>query len=271
MEIICIGNELLIGKTLNTNASWMAKKATSLGIQVKRITVVGDHVNEIATAVTEALDRRPRFIVTTGGLGPTFDDKTLEGIAKALKRKLGINERALNMVREKYETLAEHGKLEKTELTPPRTKMAKLPETAEPLSNPVGTAPGVAMNVDGTALLILPGVPSEMEAIFEQSIVPLFRRESGDTAFFEASVYVDDIMESTLAPLIDQTMHDNPFIYIKSHPKAEEGEPHIEIHFSTTSKNPKTARNRLGKALIQLSELVQKKGGKIKSQKKRSN
>ena len=268
MEIICIGNELLIGKTLNTNASWMAKKATSLGIQVKRITVVGDHVNEIATAVTEALDRRPRFIVTTGGLGPTFDDKTLEGIAKALKRKLGINERALNMIREKYETLAEHGKLEKTELTPPRIKMAKLPETAEPLSNPVGTAPGVAMSVDGTSLLILPGVPSEMEAIFEQSIMPLFKRESGNIAFFEASVYVDDIMESTLAPLIDQTMRDNASIYIKSHPKGAEGAPHIELHFSMTAKDPKTVRNRLGKAITQLSELVEKMGGRIKAPRK---
>jgi molybdopterin-biosynthesis enzyme MoeA-like protein len=75
-------------------------------------------------------------------------------------------------------------------------------------------------------------------------------------------------MESALAPLIDKTMHGNPYVYIKSHPKGEERKPHIEIHFSTTAKSSKTAKNRLGKAIIQLSELVQKDGGKIKPKKK---
>jgi len=92
MEIICIGNELLIGKTLNTNATWLAKRATSLGITVKRITIVRDEIEEIADVIREVLQRKPRFIITTGGLGPTFDDKTLEGIAKALNRKLEVNE-----------------------------------------------------------------------------------------------------------------------------------------------------------------------------------
>ena len=76
MEIVCVGNELLIGKTLNTNAHWLARRATSLGIMVKRITVVADDVDEIAKVILEALKRKPRFIITTGGLGPTFDDKT---------------------------------------------------------------------------------------------------------------------------------------------------------------------------------------------------
>lgn len=270
MEIICIGNELLIGKTLNTNANWMAKRATSLGISVKRITVVGDDINEIAAAVTEALSRKPRLIVTTGGLGPTFDDKTLEGIAKALKCRIEINENALKTVREKYESLAEHGKMEKAELTPPRIKMAKLPENAEPLPNPIGTAPGIVTKVNGTSLLALPGVPSEMEAIFEQSIVPLLKKEAGNVTFFEASVFVDDMMESTLAPLIDQTMRENALIYIKSHPKGEEDTPHIELHFSTTARDSKAARNLLGKAITQLSELIEKRGGKIKTPKRRS-
>jgi molybdenum cofactor synthesis domain-containing protein len=270
MEIICIGNELLIGKTLNTNANWMAKRATSLGISVKRITVVGDDINEIAAAVTEALSRKPRLIVTTGGLGPTFDDKTLEGIAKALNCRIEINENALKMVREKYESLTEHEKMEKAELTPPRIKMAKLPEDAEPLPNPIGTAPGIVAKVNGTSLLALPGVPSEMEAIFEQSIVPLLKKEAGNVTFFEASVFVDDVMESTLAPLINQTMRENALIYIKSHPKGEEDTPHIELHFSTTARDSKAARNLLGKAITQLSELIEKRGGKIKAPKRRS-
>jgi len=264
MEIICVGNELLIGKTLNTNAHWMAKRATSMGISVKRITAIGDDVNEIANTIREALRRKPRFIITTGGLGPTFDDKTLEGIAKALNGELEVNEKALKMVKEKYEAYAKVGKIEQVELTPPRVKMAKLPKGAEPLPNPVGTAPGVIIRIEETFLVALPGVPSEMEAIFDESIVPLLKKAAEGVVFFETSIYADKIMESTLAPLIDQTMHDNPYVYIKSHPKGEEKKPHIEIHFSTTAKEPKTAKDRLGKAIIQLSELIEKKGGKVR-------
>lgn len=269
MEIICVGNELLIGKTLNTNAHWMSKRSTSLGILVKRVTIVGDDVEEIANVIRESLGRKPRFIITTGGLGPTFDDKTLEGIAKALNRELQVNEKALAMVKEKYETYFKEGRMEKVELTPPRVKMATLPEGAEPLANPVGTAPGVLMDLEETLLIALPGVPSEMEAIFESSVAPMLRRWAGDITFFEASIYADNIMESALAPLIDRSMRDNPYVYIKSHPKGEERGPHIEIHFSTTAKDSKIARERLEKAVFQLSELIQKNGGKIKFQKRR--
>jgi molybdopterin-biosynthesis enzyme MoeA-like protein len=120
------------------------------------------------------------------------------------------------------------------------------------------------VKVDGTFLIALPGVPSEMEAIFDESVAPLLKKEAGEVVFFETSIYADGMMESTLAPLIDQTMHDNPYVYIKSHPKGEEKKPHLEIHFSTTAKDSKTAKDRLGKATIQLAELVQKNNGKIK-------
>ena len=269
MEIICVGNELLIGKTLNTNAHWMARRATPLGISVKRITIVGDDVGEIADAIREALQRKPKFIITTGGLGPTFDDKTLEGIAKALNRKLKVNEKALKMVKEKYETYFREGKMERVELTPPRVKMATLPEGTEPLPNPIGTAPGVMTNIEGTFVIALPGVPQEMEAIFEESVASLLKKEAGGITFFETSIYADNIMESTLAPLIDIVMHDNPYVYIKSHPKGEEKKPHLEIHFSTTAKDSKTAKDRLGKAIIRLSELIENNGGKIKLPKRK--
>jgi molybdopterin-biosynthesis enzyme MoeA-like protein len=92
----------------------------------------------------------------------------------------------------------------------------------------------------------------------------LLKKEADNVMFFEASIYADGIMESALAPLIDKTMHDNPYIYIKSHPKGEEKRPHIEIHFSTTAKDSQTAKNHLGKAIIQLSQLIEKSGGKVK-------
>ena len=266
IEIICVGNELLIGKILNTNANWLAKRATSLGMTVKRVTVVSDDVAEIATATRESLKRKPKLIITTGGLGPTFDDKTLEGIAEALNRKLEVNQKAFGMVRKKYETYAKEGKIEEVELTPPRVKMAKLPEGSKPLPNPVGTAPGVNIKVGGTLLVALPGVPSEMEAIFEESVAPLIKKEAGATVFFERSVFADGIMESALAPLIDHVMRDNSYVYIKSHPKSQEKKPHLEVHFSTTANSHETARKRVDGAVAQLSRLIEENGGTIRPQ-----
>ena len=265
IEIISVGNELLIGKVLNTNASWMAKRATSLGTMVTRITVISDNISEISKAVLEAIKRKPRFIITTGGLGPTFDDMTLEAVAKALNQRLKVNEKALDMVRKKYEEYHKEGRMDSAELTAPRVKMATIPENAEPLHNPVGTAPGVILNLRGTSLIALPGVPSEMEAIFEESVVPLLKKEAGGIVFFEASVFADSIMESSLAPLLDKVMHDNAYVYIKSHPKSKENAPHIELHFSTTAKDSQTAKARIEKAIAQLSAFVEANAGKIKT------
>jgi nicotinamide-nucleotide amidase len=263
MEIICVGNELLIGKTLNTNAQWIAKQATAVGIAVKRVTVVADDVNEIATAIRESLNRKPRFAVTTGGLGPTFDDKTLEGIAEALNRKLAVNAKALEMVREKYEAYARERGTEKGELTPPRIKMTRLPEKTEPVPNPVGTAPGVQANLEETVLIALPGVPSEMKAIFNETVAPMLMRASGKNAFHQRSIYVDGVMESSLAPLIDKAMQDNQGVYVKSHPKGRENRPHIEVHFSTTADDAESAEAKLQKAVAQLSGAIVGIGGRV--------
>ena len=265
MEILNVGNELLIGKIENTNAQWLAKQATSMSILVKRITVVRDDCDETATAIREILKRTPQFIVTTGGLGPTFDDKTLESIAKALRRKLEVNEKALQMIREKYLAYtAETGK-QISELTPPRIKMATIPEKAEVIQNPVGTAPAVKIDLKETVLIALPGVPMEMEAIFKKSVLPLLAQASNGAAYAEDSIFVDDIMESILAPLIDQTMRDNPGIYVKSHPRGAENMPHIEIHLSTTAANKQEAEDKIRKALIPLSDSIQRHQGRVLS------
>ncbi len=269
VEIICVGTELLIGKTLNTNAHWLAKRSTVLGLKVSRITTVNDDVDEIAVSVKDALQRDNRFVITVGGLGPTFDDKTLEGVATALGRKLEVHNKALEMVKEKYAKYVEEGRMNKAELTPYRIKMAKLPEGADPLSNPVGTAPGVIIKHKGRTLISLPGVPSEMRTIYEESIVPLFKKESGNATFFETSLDVKDIVESEIAPLIDKVMRDNPYVYIKSHPKGAERVPHVELHLSTTTADSKKAKNSISNSLLQISELVQDKGGKIKTVKKK--
>jgi len=264
VEIVCVGNELLIGKTLNTNAHWLAKRITSLGLNVKRVTVVGDNLEDISAAIKETVQRAPCFIITTGGLGPTFDDMTLEGVAKGLRRELEDNKKALDMVKRKYQQYVAEGRIEEYELTPHRAKMAKLPKDATPLLNPVGTAPGVLVEEGNVKLIMLPGVPSEMMAIFDESVAPMLRKISGDLMFFEASLDVKEMPESQLAPLIDEVMHDNPYVYIKSHPQASEKVPHLEIHLSTTSSDPKTARQRISRVIIQISEIIQEKGGKVK-------
>ncbi len=264
IEIICVGNELLIGKTLNTNAQWLAKRITALGLSVRRITMVGDDVDEISSAVLEAMQRNPRFLITTGGLGPTFDDKTLEGLAKALECKLEINEEAFTMVKEKYRKYEEEGKMKKGDLTPSRVKMAKLPEGARPLSNPVGTAPGIIMEHGDITIVSLPGVPPEMKAIFDGLVASFLKQVAGDVTYFEMSIEATGVIESEIAPLIERVMYGNPYVYIKSHPKGVERIPRIEFHFSTTAKNSGIAKKRVSKAFVQLSELIQEKGGKVK-------
>ncbi len=265
IEIICVGTELLIGKTLNTNANWLAKRITSLGGKVARVSVVGDDVEEIASSVKEAMQRKNDFIITVGGLGPTFDDKTLEGVASGLNRKLAVNDEALEMIKDKYRSYVEEGRIERFEMTSPRVKMARLPEEAKPLHNPIGTAPGVMIDCYGKTIISLPGVPSEMKAIFEESVLPILKRAAGHLTFFETSIEATGVVESELAPVIDNVMHDNPYVYIKSHPKGVERVPRIEFHLSTTADNSDVARNRVNRALAQLCELIEKKGGKIKT------
>jgi len=270
IELIGVGNELLIGKIANTNAQWLAKRITITGLTVSRITVIGDDITEISKAILESLKRKPKMIITTGGLGPTFDDKTLEGISKALKRPLKVDPEAKKMVENKYHQYLKEGRIEdEVELTPPRVKMATLPENSKPLPNPVGTAPGVLIQIEDTSIIALPGVPPEMEAIFDGSVQPMLRKIAGNAVFYESSMAVDGVTESDLAPLIDKTMHDNPYIYIKSHPgQRSEGKSHLELHLSTTANDSEVARKRVTKALLQITDLIEEaKHGKVRFKK----
>ena len=267
LEVICVGNELLIGKVINTNAYWLGKQATNLGVNVKRITVVQDIIEEISNVICEVKERKPQFIITTGGLGPTFDDKTLQGVAKAFDRKLGVNKKALEMVKARYVEYAKKRNLPQSELTPAQVKMATLPEKTEPIANPVGTAPGVRVDSNGTVLFALPGVPSEMEAIFTQTIAPLLREAVGDRVFCEKSMFLENIMESQLAPLIDKVMIANKGVYIKSHPMGAENKPHIEIHLTVAAKEEEKPMEMLTKARKELASLVEENGGKASFEK----
>jgi len=145
VEIIAIGNELLLGDVLDTNTHWLCRQISALGGRVQRGALIPDDPQAIAETLQAALQREPDLIVLTGGLGPTSDDKTLASVATALGRPLELNQQALAMVRATYERLAARELVHDAELSEVRRKMAYLPRGAEPLHNPVGAAPGVLL------------------------------------------------------------------------------------------------------------------------------
>jgi molybdenum cofactor synthesis domain-containing protein len=253
VEILSIGNELLLGNTVNTNAAWLATQVTSLGGNVTRITTVADSLREISQAVKESIKRKPDFLITTGGIGPTFDDMTLKAVAKTLRVRLRLDAAAARMIREHY-TRRFPGR--RISLTKPRLKMAYIPAGGTAIQNPVGTAPGVLLNVGKTEVFFLPGVPSEAKAIFTNTLSKIIEAKAGGMRFLEKWIKIQGIMESSLAPMLDRVMQRWPGVYVKSHPRGLEanGRPHLELHFSISSLNPKKGEQKLRGATSSLIE-----------------
>lgn len=262
VELLSIGNELLLGNTINTNASWLAAHITSMGANVTRITVLPDSLEGISKGIREALRRNLEFIITTGGIGPTFDDMTFKAVAKALHLRLRLNRTALMMVREHY---ARRFPGRKITLTPPRMKMATFPSGAIPIPNPVGTAPALHLSVRRTQIFCLPGVPREARAIFRQSLSNEIRSRVGNRIFAEGWLRASGVMESSLAPVIDRTMVRWAGVYIKSHPRGTEGNgrPRIELHFSIFASDSKKAEQTLRGAMRDAKLQLRDLGAKI--------
>ncbi len=229
-EILSIGNELLIGHTLDTNSHWIAKRLNELGWTLQRVTQLRDSLDSISSGIVECIERKPLMLITLGGLGPTHDDLTLAGTARGLHKRLTLNEEALGLVEKHYRRLETRPKL-----TRYRTKMATLPQGATPLPNPVGTAPGVIIKKSRTTIFSLPGVPSEMKAIFRSSIVPFLKSFSA-TRPVEMQFKIAGIIESALAPILDEARRKYPELYFKSHPRGRETGPRplILLHIYST-------------------------------------
>jgi molybdopterin-biosynthesis enzyme MoeA-like protein len=192
---------------------------------------------------------------------------TLQGIAQAFKRKLQINQEAVELVKQRLiEYLKKRGLPTDVELTPPRIKMALLPEGSKPVNNPLGTAPGVRLDVEGTVLFVLPGVPREAEAIFNETIAPLIKQAVGNRVFCERSLFVDGLFESVVAPLIDKIMGNNLGVYVKSHTKPSEGKPHLELHLTINVDIEQEPAKKLCKAAEELAVLIEKCGGQVQGQ-----
>lgn len=226
IEFLAVGKELLIGRTLNTNAHWAGRRLALMGTMITRMTTVDDDLVEISTGLREILRRNPDFVVVAGGLGPTPDDMTLKGIALGLSRPLGLSGEALERIKEHYAAI---GRADMP-LTPARMKMATLPEGATPLENSEGTAPGVRIQGRKTVIFCLPGVPVEMKAIFRRSVEPEIRAKLGRLYRKALRLRIDGVFESDLAPLIGRELLDHPGAYIKSHPRGlRRGRSRIEL------------------------------------------
>ncbi len=247
VEIVVIGNEMLIGKTLDTNSHWLAKRLNQLGAELRQVTTVRDKQIEIARAVESAISRRPDFLLTLGGLGPTHDDITVSSLSRLLGRPLVLNRDALHLLRKSYIERFGPG----VKLTPPRVKMARFPAGAVPLPNPIGTAPAPCLRVGRITMIALPGVPREMQAIFRQSVAPMIGSFGGDRRFYDRSLRVLGIPESALSPIIDEVMKRNRSVYIKSHPRGIEkaGRARIELHFQVVASSEKDANAQLMQAV----------------------
>ncbi len=171
IEIITIGNEVLSGRTLDTNFAQIARALEEVSIQAGWHSTVGDTVERIGDALRLALGRADGVIMT-GGLGPTPDDLTRKAVATLLGRPLQLNEKVVESIRARARQM--NRKLPASVET-----MALIPFGATLLDNPVGTAPGLLIEHQGRPVFMMPGVPQEMEAILRDSVIPMLRDRSG--------------------------------------------------------------------------------------------
>ncbi len=196
--IVTIGDELLIGQVQDTNAAWLARQLAGLGVVVQRVLTVGDEAEGIATAIDHAR-KASDVVLATGGLGPTHDDVTREAVADYLGVDLRLDAEARIAVRRFF---AERGR----EIPPHGDRVAMVPEGFEPLPNPVGTAPGLWLEQEAV-LVLLPGVPREMKAIFGEEVAPRLRRLVTPEAIRHRTLCTAGIGESDLQQEIGDISH----------------------------------------------------------------
>src|SRR5437763_8029810 len=163
-EILSIGSELTSGQNLGTNSQWLSRRLAEIGIPVTYHTTVADDL-DANVEVFRTAARRAGLVLITGGLGPTQDDLTREALARAAGVELAFHEESFRQVQELF---ARRGRA-----MPERNRVqAYFPAGAEPIPNDHGTAPGVWMTIGGAAVAAMPGVPSEMVAMFRQRVLP---------------------------------------------------------------------------------------------------
>ncbi|MCW5880553.1 MAG: CinA family nicotinamide mononucleotide deamidase-related protein [Anaerolineae bacterium] len=214
-EIVTIGTELLLGHIIDTNAAWLAQQLAANGLNMYRKTTVGDNEARIAAALSEAI-ARVDVVITSGGLGPTVDDKTREAVALATGRTLMLNEDLLA-------SIAEIFKRRGFSMSDNNRRQAYIPEGSIPIPNPVGTAPCFAVPVERGGktcyIICLPGVPRELKHMMEHAIVPLLRERLGLTDTIRSRIIrVAGITESRVDQIVgDLEEQMNPTVGLAAH------------------------------------------------------
>lgn len=226
-EVISVGTELLLGEILNTNAQFLAQELAQLGIPHYYQTVVGDNILRLQKAVAIGCERS-RLLIFTGGLGPTPDDLTTEALADFFQTPLVEREEVIADITEKF---ARRGRT----MSPSNRKQALLPQGAEILPNPTGSAPGMIWSPrPGLTILTFPGVPSEMKVMWQQTAVPYLQSQGwGQEIIYSRTMRFWGIAESTLAEKVSAQLElRNPTVA----PYAGKGEVRLRVSAKATTE-----------------------------------
>ena len=219
-EILCVGTELLLGDIVNTNAAFLSQRLADLGINVYKHTAVGDNPARLSAALESALSGAD-LVITSGGLGPTYDDLTKETVAAAFGLPLELHESSLERIRSYF---ARTGRT----MTPNNEKQAMMPRGAHVLQNDYGTAPALAISdhTRGKTVVMLPGPPGELIPIFNEQVVPFLSSQS-DCVLLSKNIHFFGIGESALEDKIKDIMTtaQNPTVA----PYCKEGEVRLRV------------------------------------------
>lgn len=179
-EIITIGDELTSGSVQNTNATFIASQLHPLGIEVVKMTTVGDTHEDIIKAL-RSTQGTVSVALVTGGLGPTVDDITTKAASEAFRRKLLLNKEALKTMEERFQKFGRA-------MSSHNVRQAYLPTGATIVPNPIGTACGFHLAKDNTLFIFMPGVPREMQRMCEETVIPLLKRELPETSIVKSQL-----------------------------------------------------------------------------------
>ncbi len=195
--VLAVGDELLLGDIVNSNAAWLGEALAAVGVRVVHSAMVGDDVARLATALRRALEDA-EVVVVTGGLGPTSDDLTRDAIALVAAVPLDRQPAIEQQLRDRFEA---YGYLMPAEVL----RQADVPRGAAALDNPVGTAPGLRLDVDGRLLVALPGPPHEMRAVAQAHLLPELAARTG-TVLTTRTLRCAGTGESNAAELVEATV-----------------------------------------------------------------
>jgi nicotinamide-nucleotide amidase len=244
-EIICVGTEMLLGNILNSNAQYLAIQLAKLGIPHYYQTVVGDNPQRLKQVI-EIASQRAEILIFTGGLGPTPDDLTCETIADFFGTPLVERPEIIEDIARKY---VQRGR----QMTPSNRKQALIPKGAEILSNPAGTAPGIIWQPQpGLTIFTFPGVPSEMQQMWEETAVPYLRNLGwGKETIYSRMLKFWGIAESALAEKVAAYLNlTNPTVA----PYASKGE--VKLRISAKAASEAEAQELIAPVQKQLQDIA---------------